>query len=120
MWKLIKDSAGEIRTIELTAGDTPSFKINCNVKSPDGEVVEYIPEEGDVFIFACKKNKADKDYLFKIEIPNDTMILRFKESDTKDLPIGNYIWEVSLNKPAEDYHCTFICEKVLKITTEVY
>lgn len=120
MWRLVKDESNEIKSIILTAGDTPYLKIKCNVKSDDGEIEEYIPEDEDEFVFACKKSKTDADYIFKIDIPNDTMILRFKESDTKDLPLGNYIWEVSLNKPSIDYHCTFICEKVLKITTEVY
>lgn len=120
MWKIANDSNGDIKAIYLTAGDTPSFKINCNVKSESGEIEEYVPEANDEFVFACKQDKSDSEYLFKIDIPIDTMTVRFKEADTKNLTPGKYIWEVSLNKPDVDYHCTFLCEKLLLITTEVY
>lgn len=120
MWDILKDSNGNVKMISMTAGDTPSFKVWCGVKNELGEIEEYIPEENDEFVFACKKDRTDTEYLFKIEIPVDTMVVRFKEAHTKNLPTGKYIWEISLNKPDIDYHCTFICEKILQITTEVY
>lgn len=121
MWNIIRDdSTNEVKMITMTVGDTPSFKINCNVKSNNDEIEPYIPEDEDEFIFACKRNKNDEDYLFKIDIPNDTMVVQFKEEHTKGLPLGKYIWEISLNKPSIEYHCTFIAEKILKLTTEVY
>lgn len=45
-------------------------------------------------------------------------VIRFAEEDTKHLELGRYIWELSLNK-ANGYRCTFIANKVLKLTVEV-
>lgn len=106
-------------TITMTKGDTPSFKVDCNITDENGELVPYEPEEGDKFIFAVKQNKDDPTPLFTIEIPTDTMILTFSEDDTKNLELGKYIWEISLNKES-GYRCTFICNKVLILQVEVY
>lgn len=105
--------------ITMTKGDTPSFKVECNIESENGELEAYVPEPGDKFIFAVKQNKEDSKPLFTIEIPSDTMLLTFKEEDTKNLELGKYIWEISLNKES-GYRCTFICNKILILQVEVY
>ena len=112
-------SVDENYRITMTKGDTPSFKVECNIVTEDGETQSYVPEEGDEFVFACKQDKDDKVPLLTIKIPSDTMILSFKEEDTKFLELGRYIWEISLNKPS-GYHCTFITNKTLVLTVEVY
>lgn len=116
MWEI----DNETQRITMTRGDTPSFKIQCNILDENGHLIPYESEEDDVFIFACKENKNDNEPLFTIKIPKDTMTVTFKEEHTKNLTGTRYIYEVSLNKPSIDYHCTFICEKSLILRTEVY
>lgn len=114
MWEINKDNM----MIRMTKGDTPSFKIECNVKDENGVSNPYIPEEDDEFIFAVKEGRDDDDPLFSITIPNDTMVVTFREEHTKYLELGKYMYEVSLNKG--DYHCTFIANKILKLEAEIY
>lgn len=116
MWEIDKDTM----TIICTAGDTPFLRVKCNIPDENGNLIEYIPEDEDIFIFAVKKTKYDKKPLFYREIPKDTMTLMLQEEDTKGLELGKYIYEVSLNKPESGYHCTFIDNKFLVITTEIY
>ena len=100
--------------IEMTKGDTPTFSFE--IRLPDG--TPYGFEEGDRVVFAAKQNKYDTEPAFTIEADLDTKTITFSEEDTKGLEIGKYIWELSLNK-ADGYRCTFIANKVLKLTVEV-
>ena len=100
--------------IEMTKGDTPSFTFQAFL--PDGSEYEF--EEGDSVIFAAKRNKADQEPAVRIEADVKEKVIRFAEKDTKHLELGRYIWELSLNK-ANGYRCTFIANKVLKLTVEV-
>lgn len=100
--------------IEMTKGDTPTFIFNLFL--PDGTSYEF--EEGDSVVFAAKQNKYDMEPAFSIEADLETKTVTFSEEDTKNLEIGKYIWELSLNK-ADGYRCTFIANKVLKLTVEV-
>lgn len=116
MWEINQENG----MIRMTKGDTPSFKIDCSVKDEKNNLHSYIPEDGDLFIFAVKQNKEDSEPLFSIEIPNDTMTVTFKQEDTKGLEMGKYFYEVSLNRPDIGYHCTFIYGKILKLEMEIY
>ena len=100
--------------IEMTKGDTPSFAFQAFL--PDG--TEYAFEEGDSVVFAAKRNKLDPEPAFMIVADLEEKVIHFSEEDTKHLEIGRYIWELSLNK-ANGYRCTFIANKVLKLTVEV-
>lgn len=100
--------------IEMTKGDTLTFSFE--IRLPDGTPYEF--EEGDRVVFAAKHNKYDTEPAFTIEADLDTKTITFSEEDTKRLEIGKYIWELSLNK-ADGYRCTFIANKVLKLTVEV-
>ena len=100
--------------IEMTKGDTPSFAFRAFL--PDG--TEYAFEEGDSVVFAAKRNKLDPEPAFTIVADLEEKIICFSEEDTKHLELGRYIWELSLNK-ANGYRCTFIANKVLKMTVEV-
>lgn len=111
-------SISDTGNIKMTRGDTPSFKIEVTIQNKNGDAVEYIPKEGDVIIFAVKKNPTDEEYALLKEIPIDTLSLNFLEEDTKSLDFDTYTYEISLN--SGDYHCTFVTDKKLKICTELY
>lgn len=114
-WSVNKDTM----TIKMTKGDSAIFKIACNVMTDEGSVVPYEPVENDHFIFAMKE-QDDRRPIIKKEIPKDTMILMLDEEDTKDLDYGTYVWEVSVNNEESGYHDTFIDNKKLVLTYEVY
>lgn len=100
--------------IEMTKGDTPTFSFE--IRLPDGNPYKF--EDGDSVVFAAKQNKYDTEPAFTIEADLETKTITFAEEDTKGLELGKYIWELSLNK-ADGYRCTFIANKVLKLTVEV-
>ena len=104
----------ENNRITMTKGDTPTFSFE--ILLPDGNSYEF--EDGDSVVFAAKKNKYDTAPAFTIEADLETRTISFSEEDTKELEIGKYIWEMSLNK-ADGYRCTFIANRVLKLTVEV-
>ena len=83
---------------------------------PDGSEYEF--EEGDSVVFAAKRNKADLEPAVRIEADVKEKVIRLSEEDPQPLELGRYIWELSLNK-ANGYRCTFIANKVLKLTVEV-
>lgn len=107
-------SIDENNMIIMTKGDTPTFTFE--ILLPDGTPYEF--EEGDSVVFAAKQNKYDTEPAFVIEADLETKTITFSEEDTKNLEIGKYIWELSLNK-ADGYRCTFIANKVMKLTVEV-
>ena len=100
--------------ITMTKGDTPAFAFQALL--PDGSEYEFEP--GDTVVFAAKKYKTDMEPAFQIEADLTEKKIFFSESDTKHLPLGKYIWELSLNK-ANGFHCTFIENRVLRLTVEV-
>lgn len=104
--------------IRLTKGDTPTIPFFCGIEDEYGGVHAYEPVEHDVFIFAVKRRPMDVEPLFYRELDKETMTVTLKEEDTKDLRIGNYIYEVSLNNG--DFHYTFIKAKPFVLTTEIY
>lgn len=107
-------SVDEDMKIVMTKGDTPTFAFQAFL--PDGSEYEF--EAGDSVVFAVKQSKYDTDPVFTIEADLVKKLICFREEDTKDLELGKYIWELSLNK-ADGYRCTFIAGKVLKLTVEV-
>ena len=100
--------------IEMTKGDTPTF--GFEIFLPDGSIYEI--EKGDRVVFAAKENKYDTEPAFTIEADMETKTIVFKEEHTKELEIGKYIWELSLNKE-NGYRCTFLANKRLNLTVEV-
>jgi len=105
--------------ITLTRGDTPSFALNLTTVDDDGETVPYVPADDDVIMFALKKKATSSELWASIQIPNDTMVLAFTEDTTRALEFGNYVYEISLNT-ADGYHDTFIANKPIVITEELY
>lgn len=115
MWNL--DPA--TNKITMTRGDTPTFGITLSITDEHGDTTPYTPSEGDQIIFAIKKKATDTQQWAIIEIPTDTMELRFKQETTKALDFGEYLYEISLNNDSQEYHCTFILAK-LELTEELY
>ena len=101
-------------SITLTKGDT--FKTYVTPRDEDGYF--YSPRTGDVVRFALKKNYKDAECLIKKTIPNDTLLLHLEPSDTKNLDIGNYVYDVEITYANGDVD-TFIDRAKFKLTEEV-
>lgn len=90
--------------ITLTRGDT----LQASVAMYEDENLEdaYTPDQNDVLKFYLKtlKYKRDKsDYaeetpLITKTIPIDTCILRLDPADTKQLPVGDYVYDIELTR----------------------
>lgn len=104
-------------SITLTRGDT--LKAQISITDKDGN--PYDVKEGDVIRFAMKKTYSDPDtkVLIVKEIPNDTLILTLEPEDTKELPFGQYVYDIQLTTAAGEVD-TFITKASLTLTEEVY
>lgn len=100
--------------IELTRGD--SFYGQVSLKKQDGK--DYEPQEGDVIRFALKKRYWDEEPLIEKTIPNDTLVLHLLPSDTKDLAVGAYEYDMEIQFSDGDVD-TFINEATFILTPEV-
>lgn len=114
MWKIDNNF-----NITMTKGDTPSFKINLTTKDEEGQTVPYEVQDDDVIMFAVKEMNGT-DVLISLEIPHDTLILKIPQNQTKFLGTGKYTYEISINNTDDDFHDTFIADKILELTNEVY
>ena len=102
-------------TITLTKGDT--FKRTLMLKEKaTGD--PYIPIEGDSIRFAAKKRYQDEECLIYIEIPIDTMLFHIRPEMTKDLAVGNYVYDMQITFSNGDVD-TFIDRAKLILTEEV-
>ena len=111
MWKI-----DENNKITVTRGDTPIFQLNLT--NADG--TPYVPAQGDEIKFAIKKTASSAELWAVVDIPTDTLELRFAESTTRGLNFGAYVYEISLNNADQDYHDTFIANTPIVITEELY
>ena len=104
-------------TITLTRGDT--FKAQISLTDSEGQ--PYEPVEGDHIRFAVKKSYSDPDteVLIVKEVPIDTLILELEPLDTKELPFGEYVYDLQLTNAAGEVD-TFIDRATLILTEEVY
>lgn len=104
-------------SITLTRGDT--FKAQISMTDKDGN--PYEPKEGDAVRFAMKKSYNDPDdkVLIVKNIPIDTLILTLDPEDTKELPFGQYVYDIQLTTAAGEID-TFITKASLTLTEEVY
>jgi hypothetical protein len=104
-------------TITLTRGDT--FKAQISITDPDGNPYEI--HEGDSVRFAAKKHYTDPDteVLIVKNIPTDSLVLQLDPADTKDLPFGEYVYDIQLTTSTGEID-TFITKAALIITEEVY
>ena len=101
-------------TIYLTRGDT--FRATIALKDAEGEI--YTPVEGETIRFAMKKTYEDAEPLLLINVPIDTLELVIQPADTKELPFGNYVWDMQITRSGGDID-TFITKAQLVLTEEV-
>ena len=106
----------------MTRGD--SLSVGIELTYQDG--TSYTPEAGDTIRFALKssamtvgnKEFRDKEPLIVKSIPTDTLMLELEPNDTKDLPFGNYVYDVELTY-ASGFVDTFISEGVFILAPDV-
>lgn len=98
--------------ITLTKGD--SFYCEVNLKDDDGNT--YEPVYGDAITFSLKKYYSERVPILSKNIPTDTMLLRLAPSDTADLPLGTYVYDMQLTTGNDVY--TFI-SSTITLTAEV-
>jgi hypothetical protein len=78
-------------TITLTKGD--SFYCLLTLTKDEQP---YEPEDGDSILFGLKKNYKDSTALITKHIPTDTLLLHLEPSDTKDIPVGSYVYDIEV------------------------
>jgi len=100
--------------ITLTKGDT--FKAIVTMKTIDGK--NYTPSENDVIRFAMKKNYNDENVLIEKVIPNGTLLLELTSTETKNLNVGNYVYDIQITYENGDVD-TFINMATFTLTKEV-
>lgn len=100
--------------IELTRGDT--FKRTLVLTDAAGN--PFTPSSGDEIRFALKKKVKDETVLINRVIPNDTLLLKIEPADTKNLPFGDYVYDIQITYENGDVD-TFITISKFKLTEEV-
>lgn len=101
--------------ISLTRGDSLVLYV-CATKND--EEVKF--SEGDKLRFALNREKNLRtDPIIYKDIDISTMLLKLEPSDTKDLDIGTYYYDIELTT-ADGFVDTFIGPTKFKITSEVF
>ncbi len=91
--------------IALIRGDT--FISDLMIVDPSGE--NYIPTEGETVRFEMRKYKTDREPILAIDIPITSLRLRLAPEQTRNLPYGSYVYNISLTKVNGDVD-TFIAD----------
>lgn len=86
-------------TIKLTRGDSMELDVGIQINGDD-----YIPVEGDSIIFALKKDKMKSDKTAYVDVNPlvqktiswSTMKLLLEPNDTKNLPFGDYVYDIQI------------------------
>jgi len=100
-------------TITLTKGD--SFYCQIALKKNG---TAYTPQEGDEIRFAMKQSVYDTTPAISKVIPNDTLILHLAPSDTKQLAVGKYVYDIEITFADTDVD-TFINQAEFNLVPEV-
>ena len=100
-------------TITLTKGD--SFYCQIALKKNG---TAYTPQEGDVIRFAMKQSVYDTTPAISKVIPNETLILNLLPSDTKQMAVGKYIYDLEITFANGDVD-TFINQAEFDLVPEV-
>ena len=109
-------------TISLTRGDTLKVLLTFTTQNKN----PYIPVAADRIRFALKSAKmnvnktefTDKNPLILKDIPYNTMELKLDPEDTKNLPFGNYKYDLQITFANNEVD-TFISNADFIITPEV-
>lgn len=102
-------------TITLTQGDS-FYAVVSLTEMSTGHA--YTPQEGDVIKFGLKKSITDAECVIEKTIPNGTLLLYLAPSDTKELPLGNYVYDIELTTAGGDVD-TFINKATFVLVAEV-
>ena len=94
------------KRISLIRGDTMKATVQMYIN----KYVTYEPHENDVIRFALKETYTSKKTLLSKQIPNDTLILHIAPEDTKDLKLGQYVYDIEITFANGDVD-TFISGK---------
>lgn len=105
-------------TITLTRGDSARIQLSLNKRYADGTVEPYTPATGDTIRFAMKKDYSDEQAPILIDIPASTLLLHILPAHTKNLPYGEYKYDVELSTAGGDKD-TFIEKATIILTEEV-
>ena len=97
----------------MTRGDTAKIRVDLKYKQT-GEV--YTPEIGDEIVFTAINPIQSQKKIVK-SIPIDTLMLRINPEDTRNLPYGQYLFDIQITFANGDVD-TFITDGVLNITSE--
>ena len=109
MFKINEDGS-----FEIVRGDSASFRIRLYTKSGSGTPTEYIPQEGDTFLFTVKKNTKTEDVIFQKSGPN----VDISPEDTEGLTYGKYVYDVQFTY-ASGFRDTVIRPSTFTILEEV-
>ena len=77
------------KTIVHTRGDTAILRLKLEIGGHP-----FVLREGDSAIFSVKKNLKDSEYVFQRKL--DVQDIVFRQSDTQDLPYGNYWYDIQV------------------------
>jgi hypothetical protein len=100
--------------IEMYRGDT--YTATIEITDTDGD--PYVLQEGDQLIFAVKK--FFDDLIFAIEPKQlDGLTLTISADETKNLPFGNYYYNIKLINEDLGTVRTVVGPAILKIMQEV-
>lgn len=106
--------------IELTKGDTLQAQVTILQKDkPGDEPTPYTPKEGDVVRFAMKKYYTDPEPVIIKNIPNSTLLLTLSPEETKQLPVGEYVYDIEITM-ADGTVDTFIAKARFILSEEVH
>ncbi len=100
--------------ITLTKGD--SFNCEITLKNEDG--TNYTPTAGDLIRFTMKRSTSESTVLISKTVPVETLILHLSPSDTANLPVRTYVYDMEIVKESGDVF-TFIPVSKFILTEEL-
>lgn len=102
-------------TISMVRGDTliADLLIYDTTNNP------YPPVTGDVLTFSIKRTVYDEQPVLSKIIPTDSLKLTLTPNDTRELEIGNYVYDVCLAKADGEVH-TIVPSSVFVLRGEVH
>ena len=101
-------------SIMLTRGD--SFYAEVGIYDAEGQAYEV--QSGDVIKFGLKHSTKESTCLIKKTIDNNDLILYLSPEDTKELPFGNYVYDIEITFANGDVD-TFINGASFQLKAEV-
>ena len=103
-WTLVREVKNENNSIYIVRGTT--LTVNIGVTQANGD--DYEVGESDVLRFCVKRDPDDEEYAIRKELTaanysDGSFSLQISPSDTEDLEIGRYYYDVGLQVNGEYY-----------------